>query len=147
MGQLAELAVEPFDLRADVVEATQHELASPAVYVVADLRLRQAYVRSQSDQILYRPVVEIEAESQQALLSRLDEPTLVGRVPLEQHLPLEHCTDPSGRLLEKDEHPSSVLGARPRDESRVRLLEPENRYAVNRSAVPTCVFVFAVEHE
>src|SRR5262249_23950493 len=76
----------------------------------------------------------------------LDEPPLVGRVPLEQQLSFEHRTDPGGRLLKEDEHPRAVLRARPSDESGMRLLEPQDRYAVNGSPVAACAGGFAVEH-
>jgi hypothetical protein len=67
------------------------------------LDLRKAYVGGKSDEILERPIVEVEAEAKEAPLAGLDERALALRIPLEQHVALEHGGEQSRRLLEEGE--------------------------------------------
>jgi hypothetical protein len=135
MSKVAKLRVELDDLRADVLEATKHELARATVYVLVDLVLCETHVGGQSDQILDRAIVKIEAEPEQALLPRLDETAFARRVSLEQHLALQNRADPRCRLPEEGECPPTVFWAGPRDEHSVRLLPSEHAHPVNRSAL------------
>ncbi len=89
MGDLAELPVELDEPRGEVVEAAVRLLAVVLEDEGIHLLLEELHVACESEDVLNRPVVEIEAEAREPALGRRRERLLAARRVAEQVLALD----------------------------------------------------------
>ena len=79
--------------------------------------------------------MKVVPEPQQPSLTGIDESALARGVSFEQHVALENGGEDRPGLLQEDESPLAAIGARPADESRVRLLPALDGHAVDPAAL------------
>ena len=127
MRDLAQLPVELDEAGREVVEAPVRLLAVVLEDERVDLPLEQLDVGGQREDVLDRPVVEIEAEPHQPPLGRRDERALAARRVLEQVLALDDRAERSRRLAQVGVRDSLLDRPEPSDDRGVRLAEPEDR--------------------
>ena len=89
MRDLAQALVEGAEPRVDVVEAPAHALPEVVGNDRRDLRRRGTQLLGQRDELLQRPVVQVEAETHDAPLAGSHEVVLALHSPVEERRPLE----------------------------------------------------------
>ncbi len=124
---LAQLAIELDEPRGQVVEAAVGLLAVVLEDEWIDLLLQQLYVGGEREDVLDRPVVEIEPEPHQPALRRRDERPLATRRVLEQMLALDDGAERGCGLGEVRLRNALLHRADAPDHRRVRLAEAEHR--------------------
>ena len=123
---LPELAVELDEAAAEVVEAAVRLLAVVLEDERIDLLLEELDVGGEREDVLDRPVVEVEAEAHEAALGRRDERTLAARRVLEEALALDHGTERGCRLAEVGVRNALLDRSETADDGRVRLSEAQD---------------------
>ena len=100
MRDLAQALVERAEPGMDVVEASVHALPEVVGDDRRDLRRRCPQLLGERDDLLQRPVVEVEAEAHQAPLAGSDELVLALHSPVEERGALEQRRERGGSLRE-----------------------------------------------
>ena len=121
---LAQALVERAEPRVDVVEAPAHALPEVVGDDRRDLRRRGPQLLGQRDDLLQRPVVEVEAEAQEAPLAGSHEVVLALHSPVEERGTLEQRRERVRSLLEVLLEMLRLGGPSTRDERGVRAVPP-----------------------
>src|SRR6188472_846602 len=95
---LTQLAVELDETRGEVVEASVRLLAVVLEDERIYLLLEKLHVGGEGEDVLDRPVVEVEAQAHQAALGRRDQCSLPARGVLEQALAFDDRAERGGGL-------------------------------------------------
>ena len=124
---LAELPIELDEPRREVVEAAVRLLAIVLEHERVDLLLQQPDVAGKREDVLDRPVVEVEAEPHEPALGGRDERPLAARRVLEEVLALDDGAQRGALSLQVRVRDALLDRADAPDDGRVRLAEAEHR--------------------
>ena len=127
MRDLTQLAIELDEPRREVVEAAVCLLAIVIEDERVDLPLQELDVRGERQDVLDRPVVEVEPEAHQPTLRRRDECPLAARRIVEEMLTLDDMAQRRRALLEIGVRNALLDRPDAPDDRRIGLAEAEDR--------------------